>query len=514
MIYIHTVAYNAAKTLSRTVESVLKQTSGEFRYYICDNGSSDGGKTRKIIEDYAKLDNRIIPFFNEKNGDWNNNMDFLYLPRNLNDFDYFCALDADDEYKPSFIEDVLAFMNEYNLDIAACGSDFIDAETNRICQVRNISNNLILEGSDFGVYFFIYHQFMRTIWGKIFKGKAAYHSVVGRDDPNLPFLVYGGDTYGAMNTFKDASRVGILSKSLHRYYMSSKSTSYVWNKKRISSDQILHNTVINYLMHKVGTICMENYEFILAVYFYSLNDTLNVLFHAQIGVDEKLTGLHDIFTSPQTRELVDFTFVNHQNVNSEKENLFNQVTDWMLSRKKANNTEYAVTAGDIFEALHIVPKKLDGWGNKQIMFFLSKIHDNSKSEEFKQQICNQIVAIASREPLLNGIKAEFLLFFQDIIVDILNKKYAIALEEIEAYVSAEHEIPDGMEMSLVLLGVNLSAKLKYTEYFVFFKKLQILLLLDTEQIQEAGTELSNWDVLMPEDEDFRELRNRINKCTN
>lgn len=364
MVYIRTIAYNAAKTLPRTVESILNQTYGEFEYSICDNGSIDDGKTCKMIADYARQDKRIIPFFNEKNQVWNNNMDCLYLSKNIGGSDYFCEIDADDAYKPTFLEETLAFMDQYSLDIAACGSDFINAATNRLTGVRKIQKDMILEGKDFASHFPAYYQFIRPVWGKLFKGKTAYNVTIDRNDPNLPFLVYGGDTYGVMNACRDARRIGILAKSLHKYYVSPKSISYAWNKKRIKADQILHKTALEYLA-PYGPVSPENEDFLFAVYMNALKDTWNVLRNARIANSEKVEGLYQMYLSPYTRQFAakgDFgTHIGQKNeMQQSRRDFFASVVDWLLSVKNISNeqAELYCDVGDFFCA---ALEFSDGW---------------------------------------------------------------------------------------------------------------------------------------------------------
>ena len=202
MIYIRTVAYNAEQTLKRAVDSILNQTYGDFKYYLCDNGSTDNGKTREIIEEYAKADNRIIPFYNEKNHVWDNNLEVITLVHDIDDEDIFCILDADDEYSVTFLEEMLAFMNEQDLDIAVCGNDFINAGDNKLVGYRILSQNLILQGNDFANHLPVYHQFIRTIWGKLFKGKTTKKTILGIDPNELIPRTYGNDTFFYYVCFK------------------------------------------------------------------------------------------------------------------------------------------------------------------------------------------------------------------------------------------------------------------------------------------------------------------------
>lgn len=301
MIYIRTYAYNAEKTLQRTVDSVLNQTHQDFIYYLCDNGSTDG--TRKIIKEYANRDTRIRSFYNTVNHAHQETEECLFLPYNIEENDFFCTLDADDEYLPTFFEEMLAFIDKYDLDIAACGSDFLSvADNNALQGQRLLPQNLILEGTGFSDYFPLYHQFVRTTWGKLYKGWTLRNMVQDVNTPGFP-RIYGGDTYNGLRIFSDAKRVGILSRSLHKYYVSSKSISYMLNPERVRNDQILHEAALDYLK-PFGGINPRNEDFLYAVYLNALRDTLKVLLNANISITKKLTGLIEMFTCEYTKKLI------------------------------------------------------------------------------------------------------------------------------------------------------------------------------------------------------------------
>ena len=125
MIYFTTKAYNAEATIGRTIESILSQTYGDFIYYLCDNGSLDG--TGDIIREYAKKDKRIVSVFNEKNHVWTeeNKNKIIHLKRNLQPDDWYSVLDADDDYMPDFLEELLYFATKEDLDYVACRSNFV-----------------------------------------------------------------------------------------------------------------------------------------------------------------------------------------------------------------------------------------------------------------------------------------------------------------------------------------------------------------------------------------------------
>ncbi len=57
--------YNGEKYIAKSIESILNQTFGDFELLISDNASTD--HTESICREYAKKDERISYFRNEKN---------------------------------------------------------------------------------------------------------------------------------------------------------------------------------------------------------------------------------------------------------------------------------------------------------------------------------------------------------------------------------------------------------------------------------------------------------------
>ncbi|BDH45250.1 glycosyl transferase [Salmonella enterica subsp. enterica serovar Choleraesuis] len=51
-------AFNAEKTISKSIESVLNQTYRDFKLYIIDDNSTD--QTQSIIQDFLEKDDRIV----------------------------------------------------------------------------------------------------------------------------------------------------------------------------------------------------------------------------------------------------------------------------------------------------------------------------------------------------------------------------------------------------------------------------------------------------------------------
>ncbi|QAT42014.1 glycosyltransferase family 2 protein [Aminipila luticellarii] len=395
-VYIRTYAYNAEKTLARAIESILNQTYSDFIYYLCDNGSTDG--TRAIIQSYAERDSRIKPFYQNKNRNYSEAPECLLMPYNIKSDDYYCILDADDEYLPTFIEEMLAFMNENNLDIGVCGSNFLStAENTQLIGRRIVNQNLLLEGTLFEEYFRYYHVFMRTTWGKLYKGFTLKNTVQDPSKPDSKCPVgYGGDTYNAMQSFNSAERVGLYAKPLHVYYVSLKSSSYIWNSLRVKADQLLHEAALEYLK-PYGKISKENEEFLSHVYLNALKDTCDVLFHSVASAHIKIDALYEIFSCDYTKQLM--IFETSGDFFKQREAFFSEILRWILSLEEVDDDqiEKYCMIGELLTAfLHFQ----EGW----ISFNKIKINyllDRNDITEAEHQLGEMRTLLPKDEDILN-----------------------------------------------------------------------------------------------------------------
>ena len=361
-IAIYTCAYNAEHTLQRTAKSIFAQTISNWTWYLLDNGSTD--RTGKMIRGYAKRDKRIIPLANKKNYVWEPGNTLTEVIKGYDDSDCFCWIDADDAYKPNFLEKSLAFMVTNHLDIAACGYDFVDAKTKALIAVRKPDQNVFLEGQEFQTCFPIYHQFMRTYWAKLFSVSVWRH----HDSTHIPTVSYGWDTLFTMETFRNAPRVGILAESLYKYYVSPKSISYKWNMKRIEADRILREATYDFLLAKCGFVSPRNEEFLLLIYMSALYDTTNVLLHSEIPESEKIAGVIDIFLHRYSKQLaareclgaLSFDRQSVAECTRQRKEMFSSVAQWLLSREEVPDEQF-VQYCDVGELTCAVAENAEGW---------------------------------------------------------------------------------------------------------------------------------------------------------
>lgn len=110
-------AYNAQKSISRLIESLLSQTLKEFEILLIDDGSTDG--TAGICDEYASKHTQLptIKVFHKKN-------EGVAVARQLG-VDNACGeysihADADDWVEPTMLEEMYNKAVEENADVVIC----------------------------------------------------------------------------------------------------------------------------------------------------------------------------------------------------------------------------------------------------------------------------------------------------------------------------------------------------------------------------------------------------------
>lgn len=465
MIYIRTCAYNAEKTLERAMESILNQTYGEFVYYVLDNGSTDG--TREIVRRYAERDKRIVPFYSEKNFDCEANFEFWNLFYALSEGDYFCMLDADDAYAATFLEEMLRFLTENELDIAMCGSVFMNAETWTPCGGRVLSEDIVIkDGTDFENNFSTIYWNLRAMWGKLYTAKTAkfpYTSTVGLPEWYPP---YGGDTVNIFGSVEMAEGIGVLAKPLHYYAVSSKSTSYHWQEGREKSDMLLFEKGEELLRKKCGRVSPENYRMLYTVYFHAVSDTFRVLFGSGLPAERKVSITKEIFFHPVTQKM--FTM--------------------QLDASNEDRIHFFV---------ELVISLLSLWGESEGV-------DYTIWEEIFTNINPDFPQLVTEESF-----AWYMGNYPVIMRNVVLREYEYAVNNLLVYLSKKevrpsHDFP-------YILAQQLAALRNEEEKYILFSKYLIRWCIEHNQIERAQAELKEWQEILPEDKDIRALKEQFSR---
>jgi len=118
-VSILTPAYNSAKFICQTLDSVLRQTFTDFEMIIVDDGSTD--QTRAIVESYAARDARIRLITQPNAGIAAARNRAMGAARGR----FFALLDSDDLWLPSYLSEQLAILAE-RPDVAVLSANAIN----------------------------------------------------------------------------------------------------------------------------------------------------------------------------------------------------------------------------------------------------------------------------------------------------------------------------------------------------------------------------------------------------
>lgn len=295
-VFIFTMAYNAEKTVQRTIDSILGQTFRDFEYYILDNGATD--RTGEIIQKYAALDERVKPIRLKKNDPTNGGALFTLLAV-ASDADYIVWCDADDTYSPTFLEKMTAFSQENNLDIAACGYDSIDGYTGQLLKRRTSENDFVVDKDLFSEKFIQYRGFTATVWGKLYsvpflkKVTSQSRDIIG-SKVNYYFF---GESAWILDLFRQAERIGVVHEPMYQWYQYPTSLSHTNLADNIRQYPGYWHALKNYLEY-YGPISKTNEDFLYAIYMSLIDEGTTLTFQSDLPVDEKLSILCQLFREP------------------------------------------------------------------------------------------------------------------------------------------------------------------------------------------------------------------------
>lgn len=130
-------AYNAEKSLSRTLDSVLKQDYGNLEIIVINDGSTD--LTEDLVNQYQAVDCRVV-LINQANGGVSSARNKgIHNARGM----YITFLDADDTFEVNFVSSLYSAIHKDNSDIAYCGFSYL-TETGKTNKNISFTKNDVL----------------------------------------------------------------------------------------------------------------------------------------------------------------------------------------------------------------------------------------------------------------------------------------------------------------------------------------------------------------------------------
>ena len=216
-------AYNAARSLERTVSTVLAQTFTDFELLIVNNGSAD--ETGEVARRLAEKDGRIKAFDVYPNvGGYGAR---LYAWRRAAGA-FITSVDADDWIEPDMYEQMFKVIDAHRLDVVQC--DIFG-------EVRALEGSVeCFEGDSLKKE--VYRKFIDIgegafIWNKVYRNQYDFSQWKEGDFGSYEDLIHN------LQLFLPVKRYGHLHKGFYHYEVTSASVTRNFNVGRLKQFEVV-----------------------------------------------------------------------------------------------------------------------------------------------------------------------------------------------------------------------------------------------------------------------------------
>lgn len=205
--------YNVEKYIRQTLDSVVNQTLKDIEIIVVDNKSTDN--TLKIVEEYAKEDERFVIYRNSSNLKQGLARNFgVQMARG----EYIFFIDGDDYMELFALEKLYNRITETNADITLCTWNQFDDKTGKIdrshvyAKLKQIPTEL--DDKTFSWRDIKYSVFWQTSvpWDKMYKRDF----LIGKD-VKFPGGIYFEDNVFVYDALFKAEKISILREDLIFY---------------------------------------------------------------------------------------------------------------------------------------------------------------------------------------------------------------------------------------------------------------------------------------------------------
>ena len=213
--------YNLEKYLPRCLDALVNQTLQDIEILCVDDGSTDSAP--QIIEKYAKMyPDKIKTFHKENGGEFTTRNYGLQRAKG----EYVTFVDTDDYVEPNWAEKLYTAAKENDADLAVCGFERIDLETNKVVatNMTNFGNTVkqINPKDDFILFI------NPAPWNKIYKREKI------KDLEFLPFRGFN-DTMFLASCYTRMKKIAFVPDVLYHYYLRYDSQIHTVNKQDVNN---------------------------------------------------------------------------------------------------------------------------------------------------------------------------------------------------------------------------------------------------------------------------------------
>ena len=234
MVDIIIPIYNTPQNdLKRCLDSILNQTSNDYKVYLIDDGSNE--ETKIFLNDYIKNKNNFILKSIPNNGVSN----ARNVGINISSSPFIAFVDSDDTLTPAFIEEATKIIKDNNLDIIIGG--YNEIRNNEIIRTRLCHTGLHIYEKD------NINNFLEKLLSSITneRNEEINDAPVGRiytrlfrrtSINNLRFdtnIHMSEDTLFMIDYTLKVNRIGLIDKVWYNYYINDYSISKATNKEKM-----------------------------------------------------------------------------------------------------------------------------------------------------------------------------------------------------------------------------------------------------------------------------------------
>lgn len=504
-VTIYTRVYNTEEFLPQCLDSVIKQSYKSFQHLIFDNGCTDG--CTKILQDYAAQYPWVKLIRYEENRRTIDCAEWISTP-------YFAVLDSDDWWEPDYLERLISFLEENDLDLAVTGTKQYMQKQSVSQVMRKLEQPVVLTQRQFAQNYPQLWIFPSTVWASIQK-TSIYKST---DFTGTLGLAYGGDTMQMLQYIKQCSRIGIDNSALYHYRIHPKSVTYQYNPRRFDANIAIYEQIKSFLeMHH--TFDPPKQEWLKQVHLTSMTVTLGLLRDARITDDEKLAECVRIIGHP-------LTVVALSNDCNEREQWFSvmwEIVSSVLTEGKRSDSE------ELHSVLRLLSPQCCGvvqTGNLGLFTREPGLLDALRKDDWEQMVCRLMELIVrkryarqydlgqmlgslipAKTPLEGMTDTRFFREYSDICMLVLSENYSAALEQMTGLLlegkklyAAEHFLE---------LYLSLSALENQAPAFLFGKMQLAWLYLKQGKQEECQALADELEEMGVDSEELSELRRAL-----
>ena len=237
--------YNGEKSISRTLDSLVNQTSKEIEILVINDGSIDN--TKDIVNGYVEKYNNIT-LINKENGG-------IASARNcgINNVKtkYFGFVDSDDYVEKEMYDEMLSKIKEDDSDICVC--NFFWEYPNKIEEHKEKEYHNPKE---------MITRLFSTLWNKIYKTE-----LIKKCDLSFPDGYRYEDSYFLYCLAGNELKISFVDRSFVHYMQVGNSITHTHNDKVKDMIHVFNEIKKYYIKHNLDIEYHDELEFLFAKFF-------------------------------------------------------------------------------------------------------------------------------------------------------------------------------------------------------------------------------------------------------